>query len=216
MKYILLSIFTIGILTSCDPKSNYIDTSISNGKHDCSMLEYFHTSSYNWDSLLVMIQHAELESLFEGREPGYEQITFWGPTNHSIRRYMLDREITRISDMSKTFCKQIILMHVVKKRIMKDEMNFRIPDVTGKIVGATEMTTAGGVTLLGYREKSEYGGVADAGAVTLYLFSKNAETQIPLASPDIETLTGVVHSLNYNYTLGDLVPKTELEKIEKL
>ena len=139
MKYILLSIFTIGILTSCDPKSNYIDTGISNGKHDCSMLEYFHTSSYNWDSLLVMIQHAELESLFEGREPGYEQITFWGPTNHSIRRYMLDREITRISDMSKTFCKQIILMHVVKKRIMKDEMNFRIPDVTGKIVGATEM-----------------------------------------------------------------------------
>ena len=132
------------------------------------------------------------------------------------RRYMLDRKITRISDMSKTFCKQIILMHVVKKRIMKDEMNFRIPDVTGKIVGATEMTTAGGVTLLGYREKSEYGGVADAGAVTLYLFSKNAETQIPLASPDIETLTGVVHSLNYNYTLGDLVPKTELEKIEKL
>ena len=198
MKYILLSIFTIGILTSCDPKSNYIDTGISNGKHDCSMLEYFHTSSYNWDSLLVMIQHAELESLFEGREPGYEQITFWGPTNHSIRRYMLDRKITRISDMSKTFCKQIILMHVVKKRIMKDEMNFRIPDVTGKIVGATEMTTA------------------DAGAVTLYLFSKNADTQIPLASPDIETLTGVVHSLNYNYTLGDLVPKTELEKIEKL
>ena len=114
MKYILLSIFTIGILTSCDPKSNYIDTGISNGKHDCSMLEYFHTSSYNWDSLLVMIQHAELESLFEGREPGYEQITFWGPTNHSIRRYMLDREITRISDMSNTFCKQIILMHVVK------------------------------------------------------------------------------------------------------
>ena len=53
-------------------------------------------------------------------------------------------------------------MHVVKKRIMKDEMNFRIPDVTGKIVGATEMTTAGGVILLGYREKSEYGGVADA------------------------------------------------------
>lgn len=216
MKYILLSIFTIGILTSCDPKSNYIDTGISNGKHDCSMLEYFHTSSYNWDSLLVMIQHAELESLFEGREPGYEQITFWGPTNHSIRRYMLDRKITRISDMSKTFCKQIILMHVVKKRIMKDEMNFRIPDVTGKIVGATEMTTAGGVILLSYREKSEYGGVADAGAVTLYLFSKNADTQIPLASPDIETLTGVVHSLNYNYTLGDLVPKTELEKIEKL
>ena len=107
-------------------------------------------------------------------------------------------------------------MHVVKKRIMKDEMNFRIPDVTGKIVGATEMTTAGGVILLGYREKSEYGGVADAGAVTLYLFSKNADTQIPLASPDIETLTGVVHSLNYNYTLRDLVPKTELEKIEKL
>ena len=216
MKYILLSIFVIGLLTSCDPKSNYIDTGISNGKHDCSMLEYFHTSSYNWDSLLVMIQHAELENLFEGKEPGYEQITFWGPTNHSIRRYMLNRDIAKISDMSKAFCKQIILMHFVKKRIMKDEINFRIPDASGKIIGATEMTTEGGVTLLSYREKSKYGGVADAGAVSLYLFSKNADTQIPLASPDIETLTGVVHSLNYNYTLGDLVTKAELEKIEKL
>ncbi len=85
---------------------------------------------------------------FEGREPGYEQITFWGPTNHSIRRYMLDRKITRISDMSKTFCKQIILMHVVKKRIMKDENEFPNSGCYRKIVGATEMTTAGGVILL--------------------------------------------------------------------
>ncbi len=73
-------------------------------------------------------------------------------------------------------------MHVVKKRIMKDEMNFRIPDVTGKIVGATEMTTAGGVILYWVTGRNRNtGGVADAGAVTLYLFSKNAETQIPLA-----------------------------------
>ena len=79
MKYILLSIFTIGILTSCDPKSNYIDTGISNGKHDCSMLEYFHTSSYNWDSLLVMIQHAELESLFEGENPAMNKSRSGGP-----------------------------------------------------------------------------------------------------------------------------------------
>ncbi len=98
MKYILLSIFTIGILTSCDPKSNYIDTGISNGKHDCSMLEYFHTSSYNWDSLLVMIQHAELESLLKAENRLR--------TNHVLGAHepfdsplYARPEITRISDM---------------------------------------------------------------------------------------------------------------------
>ena len=72
MKYILLSIFTIGILTSCDPKSNYIDTGISNGKHDCSMLEYFHTSSYNWDSLLK----AENPAMNKSRSGGPRTIQF--------------------------------------------------------------------------------------------------------------------------------------------
>lgn len=79
MKYILLSIFTIGLLASCDPKSNYIDTGISNGKHDCSMLEYLHTSSYNWDSLLVMIRHAELESLLRGKSPVTNKSRSGGP-----------------------------------------------------------------------------------------------------------------------------------------
>lgn len=217
MRHILLiSIIMILFLASCDPKSNFIDTGIANGKHDCSMMEYLQSDSYNWDSLCVMIRHANLDDLFEGKRPEYKQITFWGITNNSINRYMLNRGIKQVKDMSPKFCEQIIMMHIVDKKIMKSEINFRIPDASGEIIGATELITEGGVKLLAYREKSEYGGVADAGPISLHLYSKNVETKIPLASPDIETLNGVVHSLNYNYTLGDLITKAELEEIEKL
>lgn len=52
------------------------------------MWEYFHTDSYNWDSTIIMIEHAGLKSLFDGTGE-YEQITFFGLTNLSILRYMM-------------------------------------------------------------------------------------------------------------------------------
>ena len=70
-------------------KYNYIDGGIANGVHDCTMWEYFHTDSYNWDSTIIMIEHAGLKSLFDGTGE-YEQITFFGLTNLSILRYMMD------------------------------------------------------------------------------------------------------------------------------
>ena len=216
MKYILL-IVLMGFLSGCDPQNNYIDTGISNGKHDCSMYEYFRSDSKNWSLLVQMIQKAELVPLFEGKDPNYPQITFWGPTNYSIRRYILDWEIVGgIESMSKAFCEKIILMHVVKERIMKEEINFRIPDPSGKLVGATELLTEGGVKLLAYRERDVWAGVANARAIILHLHSQSSDSKIPLASPNIETLSGVVHSLNGNYTLGDMVTKDDLKEIQKL
>ena len=36
----------------------------------------------------------------------------------------------------------------------------------------------------------------------MYLYSFDAMEMVPLASPDIQPLNGVVHALNYNYVLG--------------
>lgn len=204
MKYIILILLTLGVLISCDPIDNYVDTGISSGKHDCSMYEYFHTSSYNWDSTILMIQQAGLENLFEGREPGYEQITFFGVTNHSIRRYMIENGIKRIKDMTPEFCRTTLMAYVVKKRIMKENIDFRIPDAGKEILGGTIIVTEGGRRLHAYKEQAEWGGVANAGAVTLSVFSYTADKAVPMASPNIETLTGVIHALNYNHTLGEL------------
>ena len=216
MRYILLIVWMV-FLSGCDPQNNYIDTGISDGKHDCSMYEYFKSDPDNWSFLVQMIQKAELVSLFEGKDPNYSQITFWGPTNYSIRRYILDWEIEGgIEGMSKAFCERILLMHVVKKRMMKEEINFRIPDPSGKLIGATELLTEGGVKLLAYKERDVWAGVVNAGAVILHLHSENSDSKIPLASPYIETVNGVVHSLNGNYTLGDMVTEDDLKEIQKL
>ena len=56
---------------------------LSYGIHDCSMWEYLHTQPYDWDSTIIMIEHAGLKELFEGQGE-HEQITFFGVTNLSI------------------------------------------------------------------------------------------------------------------------------------
>ena len=204
MKYIVIILFVLGMLVGCDPQDNYVDTGISSGKHDCSMFEYFHTSSYNWDSTLLMIQQAGLENLFEGKEPGYEQITFLGLTNHSIRRYMIENNIKRVKDMTPEFCRSTLMCYVVKGKMMKADIDFRIPDAGKEILGGTIIFTEGGKKLHAYKEQDEWGGVANAGAVVLSIFSYTADAAVPMASPDIETLNGVVHALNYNHALGKL------------
>lgn len=46
MRYILLIVWMV-FLSGCDPQNNYIDTGISDGKHDCSMYEYFKSDPDN-------------------------------------------------------------------------------------------------------------------------------------------------------------------------
>ena len=57
MKNILL-VLTIASLMVCCDEDNYIDSGIHEQKHDCTVWEYFHTDRANWDSLIVMIEHA--------------------------------------------------------------------------------------------------------------------------------------------------------------
>lgn len=213
--YIVGVLMICGLLVACEPVDRGVDTGISNGKHDCSMYDYFLKDSKNWSLLVEMINHAGLQSLFKGTDPQYPEITFWGPTNMSIQRYLWENNMKSVADMDASFCAKVIMMHVVKGVRMKESFNFRIPDESGKIVGASELTTEGNVNLWVYQEQEEYGGVADAGATHLFLYSRNTERHLPLGSPDIKPLNGVVHSLNYNYTLGDMVTETEWETLKK-
>ena len=45
---------------------NYIDGGTANGIHNCTMWEYFENQTYDWDSTMIMIEHAGLKSLFDG------------------------------------------------------------------------------------------------------------------------------------------------------
>ena len=211
IKLIILASF--GFLAACNPVDNGWDSGVSNGKHDCSMLAYLQKDSYNWDSTVLMIKQAGLENLFDGKDSKYKDITFFGPTNHSIRRFMLTYKIKQIKDMSPEFCRRMIMMHIINKRVMKSDISFRDMENI-EIVGFTPLTTEGDIKLKAYKERESWGEIENAGAEILYLLSENAgDREIPLASPDIETLTGVVHSLNYNYTIGDMMDEDDLYQL---
>lgn len=207
MKKILLAIGIVWVVMSCSTDYNMNNTGLADGKFDGTMYEYFHSDSYNWDSLLIMIDRAGLQDLFNGQVEGYEQITFWGPTNHSIRRWMLEGKEGApecLKDLSPEECRKYVMAHVVKGKYMLD-------DIPRGTVGMESVS--GGMTMYGgdnnnemwvYTEQMPYNGVINVGAVVINIRSMRTLTDIDIASCNIEPTTGVVHSLHPNYTLGEL------------
>ncbi len=119
--YIIVVCLTMGILSGCT-QYNFDDTGLANGKHDMTMWEYFKGDSYNWDSLCVMTERAGLVSLFQGTSQYGKNITFFGPTNNSIRRYLYDNNMERVSDIPVADCRKFILNSVLpNKRVMLDD-----------------------------------------------------------------------------------------------
>lgn len=62
----------------------------------------------------------------------------------------------------------------------------------------------GGNKIWAYTFRGAYQDVSDVGAVTLYVTSIDGKIDIPIASTDIEPINGVVHSLGYSFTLGEM------------
>lgn len=206
MKKIIWAILVSMTIVACETKYDMENTGIANGKFDGTMYDYFHSDSYNWDSLIIMIDRAGLQNLFRGEVEGYEEITFWGPTNHSIRRWMLEGtgKPERLEELSAEECRKFVMAHVVKGKTMLD-------DIPRGTIG--QNTTSGGMIMTGgdndnqmwvYTEQRPYNNVIGVGAVVIKIRSLRTLTDIDIASCNIEPTTGVVHSLHPNYTLGEL------------
>ncbi|MFR4037736.1 MAG: hypothetical protein ACLTZT_08035 [Butyricimonas faecalis] len=90
MKTILFICITVTLLASCE-KDYQHDTGLADGYHDCSMMDYLRNDHNNWDSIVVAIKYAGLTGIFEGTNPDYKEITFFGPTNMSIRKFFLEQ-----------------------------------------------------------------------------------------------------------------------------
>lgn len=205
MKYIT-GFILLFILTSCETKYNLIDTGLANGRHPCSMYEYFRFQPQAWDSTRLMIERGNLVDLFEGKRTGYEEITFFGPTNMSIRRWMIEQGYKKIHDIPVKLCEQLILRHVVKGKYKRTD----IPRGTHgngsqKGSGGTDLTGAIGNTFWIYTFRGDYEGIPDAGSVDIYILSLTGDKlRIDVASGDIEPDNGIVHSLSDYYQLGTL------------
>ncbi|QUB62359.1 fasciclin domain-containing protein [Prevotella melaninogenica] len=204
--YIITMCLTMGVFSSCT-QYNFDDTGLANGKHDMTMWEYFKGDSYNWDSLRVMAERADLVSLFQGTSQYGKNFTFFGPTNHSIRRYLYDNHMERVSDIPVADCKKFILNCVLpNKRVMLDDFKegVKSSDASTPIgKGGETVEMASGKQLWIYTFHESYNGVPAAGPLRIHLVSPTTTKTSDVASCNIETNTGVVHSLVYDFNLTD-------------
>ena len=218
MKQIILLGLLLSVFVGCT-KYNEINTGIAQKKYPGNMYEYFHSDSYNWDSLLLLIDYTGLKEYFTGEKEGYETITFFGPTNHSIRRWMLNyveqgmfpwdppvqlynsmREL--VDGLGVEACREEILKHVVKgKYEVKD-----IPRGTSSDpLSGVMFTSATGFKFRVFSFKEPYDDVPEGGALIIYIGTGREYTMmLDIASTDIEPTNGIVHSMSYTYTVGEL------------
>jgi fasciclin domain protein len=100
------------------------------------------------------------------------------------------------------YCKELILRHVVKgKYEVKDIPRGTSDDDASGVI----FTSAFGSTFRVFSFREPYEKVPEAGAVVLYIKGgMNMSTSIDVASTDIEPTNGIVHSLAYGFTWGQL------------
>lgn len=217
MKRIILLGLLLSLFIGCT-KYNQIDTGLAQKKYPGNMYEYFHSDSYNWDSLLLFIEYTGLKEYFTGEKAGYEEITFFGPTNHSIRRKIFEKYswsadyTTRVykyhsvrefvEGEGEEYCRRLILSHIVQGRYeVEDIPRGTSDDRESGII----FTSANGTKFRVFSFQEPYEQTPDAGPIVLYIKGGSAmSTSIDVASTDIEPINGIVHSLAYGFTWGQL------------
>lgn len=215
----------IGIGLSSCTKYNYIDGGVANGIHDCTMWEYFESQTVDWDSTRIMIEHAGMKSFFDGSGP-HKQITFFGITDIAIARYMLKHNYdldqrkewgetvdeseywNKVTDMPASMCTSILKKMIVPQRLMLKD----IPKGSREIASnGKEYIEQDGIVLstlegdiFAWMDPENYGEVEDVGAKVLRIARRlTTSSNWRIASTDIQTTTGVVHSMGYEFEIDN-------------
>ena len=225
LKYSLYLFFALSfILLSGCTKYDFVETGRANGNHNTTMWEYFKSDPYNWSLLVRLSSRIGLQEVFEGKSSYGKEITFLGITNHSIRRYLLKKYAEAHSeeeaqsltpeqtealadDLDANEAKAFILSSIIPKRAITLEEfklgSFIEQNGVQERTGGENYTMASGKVLWLYTFKDAYAGVPGAGRLHLYIVSSDTKKKSEIASHNIRTTTGIVHSLQYSFTLGD-------------
>ena len=109
-----------------------------------------------------------------------------------------------IDEISVDSCRQIVLSHVIpNENLLLENFVRGVKSTSGKAIGTGGKiyTMASGTKLWMYTFASTFGGVAGAGPLTLHVVSPTTQIERVIASHNVRTKTGTVHSLQYNFTL---------------
>lgn len=205
---ILISFIAGILIISACGNDYYHDTGLANGNHDCTIWEYLQNDPEHWDSVRIMIEQAGIKDLFDGTNPQYQQITFFGPTNYSVIAFLLkykDEEGKQVyhslKEVPKDICRQMVLSHVIPERLTKDEFDY---EVKGTDTGGTIIQTLTGIDLRVYRIKTPYNGIPDIGPERMAIHALQKGYKVDISSADIKMTNGVVHSLSNTYEMAEL------------
>lgn len=217
---VLLTMFS---LCSCTDY-NYIDGGTAKGVHNCTMWEYFDSQVVDWDSTMIMIEHAGLKSIFDGSGE-YKQITFFGITDLSIVRYMLDHnrilkeeaakngvEVNeddywhRVTDIPSKTCETFLKRLIIPQRIMVNDIpeGKRLLKPDGLTYEESDGEVIKSLTeeLFVWIFREDYAGVSKKGAKQLWLARRlSTASNWRIASTDIQTTNGVVHAIGYDFDM---------------
>lgn len=204
---------TLVVLGACTDYQ-YVDTGLASGKHDCTVWEYLHSQPEDWDSTIIMIEHAGMKEYFDGSRQN-EQITFFGITNLSILAYMLDykeahptKPWTTVRDIPVETCRHILKRLIIPQRLVVEDIpRGRLEAIRGgctEVEGKVYKTLEGEMFVYTYRE--DYNHIPERGEIGLYIYlhgSGNSDANRSV-STDIQMSNGVVHALGYGFSLKGL------------
>ncbi len=200
--YILWIICLFGTSGACT-KDNFVSTGNSIGRFDGNLMEYMEAHPYDWSLMVEFVHHAgeDMVRLFEGKDPDHGEITFFGITNHSIRRYLLENETT-IAELDPEWCRGIIKQHIVDGKIYRKNVKYGKPgDYETVGSGGEVYTTLAGTQIWVFTTRPDEGVVQNNARPISVNFVK-ASRQYEVASGDIEPDHCLVHALEYYFTLG--------------
>ena len=210
MKKLIYLCLSVLIMHSCD-NDYYHDSGLAKGVHDCSLMEYMeNTGNNNWDSAVVAIRYTGLEDVFNGTDPQYKEgITFFGFTNYSVFQFLektVDAEGNRlyhsIRDIPVDVCRKMVLCHVIRGKVVMQDVDY---EIKGTLEGGTDCETLTGITLRVYRIKMpSANGTPDTGADKLAIHARVSGHMATVASCNIQTQNGIVHSLRSDYQWTEL------------
>ena len=102
MKKNLIFFGILTVLWAC--QNDYDHNYGINEPIDCSLWEYLQSDHYNFDSIVVAVRHAGLETLFEKAD-----FTFFAITNHSVNQFLFKT----VDDMEKQKHQQVLQIFLV-------------------------------------------------------------------------------------------------------
>jgi hypothetical protein len=212
MKNYIIAAIMILSMNACT-KQTVVDTGVPDARYNGTMMQFLRADDYNWKLTVELIERAGLTDLFEGRVDSLKEITFLGFKSISIQRFLYDSQYKNpangiymtVQDIPVPMARTLVLKHVIKGKYLKEVVPLRNKEYQisdPRQTGGVKYTTLEGNRVWLYLEGSPYGGVPDAGPVVMKVYSITQSRAIPMATPDIQPLNGVIHALNYGYEFG--------------